>query len=119
MTPNQPPGLNHFTCYPVRVASGSYAPPPVQLQDEFATAPVAAQVSPTPTELCLPTEKIAGGVDFPIINPTTHLLCFPVSQTPIRNPVWDENQFGTSVVNISRTNSLCVPSTKQVVTTTS
>jgi hypothetical protein len=116
MSPSQPPGLNHFTCYPVRVASGSYAPPAVTLQDEFATTAVPAQVSAIPTELCLPTEKIVGGVDFPIINPTTHLLCFPVSQTPIRNPVWDENQFGTSIVNISRTNTLCVPSTKQVVT---
>ncbi len=115
-SPNQPPGLNHFTCYPVQVRSGSYNPPPVMLQDEFATTPVSAQVSPIPTELCLPTEKIVAGVDFPIINPTMHLLCFPVSQTPIRNPVWDENQFGTSVVSIGRTTWLCLPSTKQIVT---
>jgi len=116
MSPNQPPGLNHFTCYPVKVRSGSYTPPPVMLQDEFAPAPVSAQVSPVPSELCLPTEKIVAGVDFPIINPTMHLLCFPVSPTPIRNPVWDQNQFGTSVVSIGRTNWLCLPSTKQIVT---
>lgn len=116
MTPNQPPGLNHFTCYPVRLSSGSYAPPPVKLQDEFASAPVSASVNPVPSELCLPTEKIVGGVDFPIINATTHLLCFPVSPTPIKPQVWDQNQFGTSPVTIGRTNWLCLPSTKQIVT---
>lgn len=111
MTPSQPPGLNHFTCYPVRVASGGYQPPAVMLQDEFSSAPVPAQVSAVPTELCLATEKIVGGVDFPIINPTMHLLCFPVSKTPFKPQVWDENQFGTSVVNITQTNTLCLPST--------
>jgi hypothetical protein len=115
-TPNQPPGLNHFTCYPVKVQSGAYTPPPVTLQDEFAPSPVSAQVNPVPAELCLPTEKIVAGVDNPIINAATHLLCFPVSQTPIRPQVWDQNQFGTSVVQISRTSWLCVPSTKQIVT---
>jgi hypothetical protein len=116
MTPNQPPGLNHFTCYPVHLVSGGYAPPPVMLQDEFAPAPVPATVNPVPAELCLPTEKIVGGVDYPIINATTHLLCFPVSQTPIKNPVWDQNQFGTSAVTIGSTNWLCLPSTKTIVT---
>jgi hypothetical protein len=114
-TPNQPPGLNHFTCYPVHVVSGSYHPPVVKLLDEFAASPVSATVNPIPTRLCLPTEKIVGGADYPIINPTTHLLCFPVSPTPIRPQVWDQNQFGTGVVTITQTNSLCLPSTKQVV----
>jgi hypothetical protein len=116
MTVNQPPGLNHFTCYPVKVQSGAYTPPPVMLQDEFASTPVPAQVNPVPAELCLPTEKIVNGVDNPIINAATHLLCFPVSQTPIVPQVWDQNQFGTSVVQIGRTTWLCVPSTKQIVT---
>ncbi len=115
MSVNQPPGLNHFTCYPVKVQSGSYAPPPVTLKDEFAPSPVSAQVNPVPAELCLPTEKIVNGVDNPIINAAMHLLCFPVSQTPIIAKVWDQNQFGTSVVNIGRTTWLCVPSTKQIV----
>jgi hypothetical protein len=86
------------------------------LQDEFASSPVPAQVNPVPAELCLPTEKIVGGVDYPIINPTTHLLCFPVSQTPIIPTVWDQNQFGTATVTIRQTNWLCLPSTKQIVT---
>jgi len=113
-TPKTPPGLNHFTCYPVKKASGAYHPPRVMLQDEFAHAPVPAQVNPVPVELCLPTEKIVGTHVFKIINPVEHLLCFPVSQTPTVRQVWDENQFGTSVVTIHATNWLCPPSTKKI-----
>jgi len=116
MTPTTPPGLNHFTCYPVRVISGGYHPPPLRLADEFAPNGVPATVSPIPSELCLPTEKILPtGQVFPIINPSQHLLCFPVSQTPIIPQVWDENQFGTSQVTIRSTKWLCPPSTKVVV----
>ncbi len=112
--PSTPPGLNHFTCYPVRVASGKYTPPPVVLKDEFAKTGVKAQVSPVPAELCLPTEKIVGKRVFKIINPTMHLLLFPVTRTPIIPKVWDENQFGTSPVTIKATKWLGVPSTKKV-----
>jgi hypothetical protein len=112
--PATPPKLSHFTCYPVKVAAGAYNPPPVMLQDEFAKAPVPATVNPVPVELCLPTEKIVGNHVFKIINPAMHLLCFPVTPTPIIPKVWDENQFGTSVVHIRATNWLCVPSTKKI-----
>ena len=115
-TPTTPPNLNHFTCYPVKLASSGYTPPPVVLQDEFDPSPVSATVNPVPSELCLPTEKILPtGQVFPIINPSLHLLCYPVSPTPIIPKVWDENQFGTSAVTISSTKWLCVPSTKVVV----
>jgi hypothetical protein len=115
-SPTTPPNLNHFTCYPVKVISGSYKPPKVLLQDEFASAPVSATVNSVPSELCLPTEKILPtGQVFPIINSAQHLLCFPVSPTPIIPKVWDENQFGTSPVAISSTKWLCPPSTKTVV----
>jgi hypothetical protein len=117
-TPNTPPGLNHFTCYPVKLAPGSspYNPPPVMLRDEFARAPVKAQAARIPAELCLPTVKILpSGKVFPIINPTLHLLCFPVTPTPIISKVFDENQFGTRTIIISPTRWLCVPSTKRVI----
>jgi hypothetical protein len=115
-TAPQPPRLNHFTCYPVKVAAGAYHPPTVGLQDEFANQPVSAQVNPVPVELCLPTEKIVGQHDFPIINPVQHLLCFPVTPTPFKPTVWDQNQFGNETVHIVRTTTLCLPSRKQVVT---
>ena len=114
-TKPQPPGLSHFTCYPVRVANGAYQPPTVMLKDEFTARQVTAQVNPVPAELCLPTEKIVGVHDFPILDSATHLLCFPVSPTPIRN-AWYKNQFGFGSLSIRQTNWLCLPSTKTVVT---
>lgn len=113
----QPPGLSHFTCYPVTEVPGTagYKPPPVALQDQFAAKPVDAQVNPVPQELCLPTEKIVGKKVFKIINPVVHLLCFQVTPTPVKTPVFDQNQFGTSRIAIIRTQWLCVPSTKKIV----
>jgi|HubBroStandDraft_1064217.scaffolds.fasta_scaffold10390_3 hypothetical protein len=120
---SQPPGLSHFTCYPVKElpgTAGGYAPPPgLLLQDEFAPKPVAVRVSAVPAELCLPTEKVVNGKVYKIVNPVTHLLCFRVTQTPIVPRVWDENQFGTSQILIGTTRWLCLPSTKQIVSSTS
>jgi hypothetical protein len=110
-TPTTPPGLNNFVCYPVTVRSGGYKPPPVMLQDEWAPAPVPATVNPVPVVMCQPTELILpSGQMIPIINPSQQLLCFPVTQTPVIRPDWDENQFGTSSITIGITKWLCVPS---------
>jgi hypothetical protein len=117
---NHPPGLNHFTCYPV-TPQGAYKPPPViLLRDEFSTKNVPVQVQPEPQELCLPTKKIVtvsatSTKTYPIINPVLHLLCFGVSPTPIKPAVWDQNQFGTAKVSIRATKWLCLPSTKQLI----
>ncbi len=119
-----PPGLDHFTCYPVAyVAGGGVFKPagPVSLQDQFVAAPVPAKVA-TPKMLCLPTSKTVdpnpndpGGGPTPITNPTMHLLCFGVS-VPITAPagVWDQNQFGTAQVTVRTPSQLCLPSTKVV-----
>jgi len=111
----QPPGLSHFTCYPVKVAKGHYSPPVFMLQDQFAPKPVPARVNRVPAELCLPTEKIVGKHHFKIVNAADHLLCFPVTQTPRKPRVWDKNQFGTARLAVQKTNWLCLPSKKQVV----
>ena len=110
-TPVQPPGLDHFTCYPVTISQGAYTPPPVQLQDEFASKPVSARVGAVPAELCMPTTKIVGGKTFPIIHPAGSLLCFPVTATPHPAAVYDQNQFGTAKLAIGPTHWLCPPST--------
>lgn len=114
--PVQPPGLDHFTCYPVTLPPGvsGFNPPPLQLRDQFAAVPVPAQVSPVPAELCVPTEKIVGSQVTAIVNPTMHLLCFPVTNTPRRPVVFDQNQFGTAAVQLGNTVALCVPSLKQL-----
>jgi hypothetical protein len=106
----QPPDLSHFTCYPVYQIRGLFRPPAVLLKDEFAGKPVPAKVNPVPVLLCLPTQKTVAGRVYKAIYPGLSLLCFPVSKTPIRPRVFDENQFGTSVVLIHRTALLCLPS---------
>jgi hypothetical protein len=121
LKPTTPPGLNHFSCYPVGDMTGSYKiPPVVLLKDQFAAAPVSVQLIPLPQELCLPAKKIvttaAGGTRvYPMVDPKTHLLCFGGVKTPTKPKVWDENQFGTSVVPIRAAKWLCLPSTKQII----
>ena len=116
--PKTPPGLNHFTCYPVTPHEGVYQPPPIELKDQFSANPVTAQVNPVPVKLCLPTEKFlpATSTDFPIINPDLHLLCYPVVITT-KHPsfVYDENQFGTRKVAVRAAKLLCLPSFKYVI----
>lgn len=116
----QPPGLSHFTCYPVKEPAGTagYQPPnPITLRDEFAPKPVQVQVGAVPQELCLPTEKIVGNTAFKPVNAITHLLCFPVSKTPVIPKIWDQNQFGTAELVVRATKWLCLPSTKRVIQT--
>ena len=120
LKPTSPVGLSHFTCYPVGDMTGAFKiPGSVLLQDEFTSKPVPVQVNLVPRMLCLPTKKIiqtaAGATTYPIRNPVLHLLCFNVTKTPFKPKVWDENQFGTSVIYIKATSMLCVPSTKTVV----
>jgi hypothetical protein len=111
-----PPGLSHFTCYPVSYVPGAgtfKVPPAVQLKDQFSQAQVTVKVG-NPVKLCLPSLKIVNGQTFPPTNTVTHLLCFTVGPTPTKNPVYDQNQFGTGKIQIQRTQLLCLPSTKQI-----
>jgi len=113
-----PPGLSHFTCYSVAYVAGAavFKPPTsVLVKDQFSAKPVAVRVG-APKLLCLPTTKILpSGARFPMLNASTHLLCFAVSATPRKTPVYDQNQFGRGKVNIIRTSLLCLPSTKVLV----
>ena len=114
--PPTPPGLSHFACYAVRYVPGTapFKPPAVHVQDQFSPRLVAVTVG-APQELCLPTTKIVGKTVYQMQNPTLHLLCFAVSPTPRKTPVFDENQFGQGPVSIVKTSTLCLPSTKIVV----
>jgi hypothetical protein len=118
-TVNTPPNLNHFTCYPVTLASGAYKPPPgIVLRDEFAKANVKVTVNPVPRLLCLPAKKTvttnAGTKVYPMVNPDMHLLCYPVTKTPTRNPVYAQNQFGSATMKVGNAKLLCLPSTKRL-----
>jgi hypothetical protein len=123
---HQPPGLSHYTCYPVIMKSGAYKPPgTLMLKDEFTPKPVPMQVNPTPDELCVPTVKIVTTrittKIYKIVPGAMHLLCFPtLGQTPVKSPVFDQNQFAPSPpggvgVPIARTLALCLPSTRKII----
>jgi len=113
-----PPALSHFTCYPVALLPGTagFQPPSsVTVRDQFSPKPVPVKVG-APLLLCLPTTKILPtGASFRSVNDRTHLLCFAVSPTPKKTPVFDKNQFGQGKVNVLKTRLLCLPSTKVVV----
>jgi hypothetical protein len=106
----QPPGLDHFVCYPVTATHAKFAVPSLTLQDEFAAKPVTTRVGSAPGLLCLPAKKVIAGAAFGILHPNGSLVCFPVLKTPIRTPVYDQNQFGTATVTITKVRWLCLPS---------
>jgi len=119
MTPNTPPNLNHFTCYPVSLVGGAYKPPAgILLRDEFSSQNVKVTVSPVPRELCLPAKKTvttkAGTKTYPMVNPDKHLLCYAVTKTPVRSHVYAQNQFGSAAMTVGDTHLLCLPSTKRL-----
>ena len=115
----QPAGLDHFTCYPVKPIVGAYAfipPKLVRAQDEFSPRFVRLKLARADV-LCVPTVKILPtGASFPVQSPSDlSLLCFPTSPTPIWKPVYDQNQFGSSVIYLSQKNErFCLPSRIQV-----
>jgi hypothetical protein len=111
--PVAPPGLDHFTCYPIIKSVSHFVAPPLLLKDEFTNPEVRAEVKPAPVLLCLPTQKTVAGRVFKIVHPGMYLLCFAVTHTPIKPFVFDQNQFGTARVAIGRTKLLCLPSTRR------
>ena len=117
----QPPGLDHFTCYPVNYLATTptkFTPPAaVQVKDQFvpAAAPPVPVTVGDPKLLCVPTNKKIPGATFPPQNPRAHLLCFKVTKTPLVPTVQDQNQFGASPVNITKTRFLCLPSFKKII----
>ena len=112
MTPNQPPALDHLTCYPVSYVPGTppfgQIPPFVNLKDQFGSYKVKVGV---PTVLCVPTQKTVNSAVFPITNSIDHLLCFAVSALKSAKP-FDQNQFGTGQLSLSKVTSLCLQSEK-------
>lgn len=108
-----PAGEDHYTCYPVTYLPGTapYTPPsPVKVKDEFSSAATTVKVENV-DDLCAPTTKILPtGLSYPPSDPSLYYVCFGVSKTPIKSPVYDQNQFGEGAVTIRATNWLCLPS---------
>jgi len=112
-SPPQPPGLDHFTCYPVSYVSPTqpfpHIPKRVTLTDQFGEhfATVGA-----PTQLCIPTQKTVNSQVTPITDPTDHLLCFAITvrRPGVHETPFDQNQFGTGLVKLTNAKTLCLPS---------
>jgi hypothetical protein len=117
--PPQPPGLDHFTCYPLTAVPGAYGfkPPAVKVEDEFSAPRFVPIKLGLATSLCVPTLKILPtgfaykpqGVNDP------SLVCYPTSPTPFWKFVFDSNQFGgEKVYPNAKREGFCVPSTLSV-----
>ena len=119
MTPNQPPALDHFTCYSVTPLAAAYGfkPGSVKVEDEFSAPALVSVKLGVANVLCVPTIKILPtGLTYPLLSPSDQsLLCFPSSPTPFWKLFYDQNQFGQGPVAVPapvKTNEhLCVPTT--------
>ena len=103
-----PVSVDHYKCY---LASGTSVGIGVLLQDQFGSDSVIVL---SPLLFCTPAAKNGE----PIVDPVTHLTCYdtvPNSVTP--GPIPTLNQFSASpeVLSLLGAESLCVPSTKQLV----
>jgi len=116
MAVNQPPRLDHFTCYPLVVVAGAYGfrfPSFVKAEDEFNAPNYTALKLGVANQLCVPTFKMAAGVVYaPQSANDLSLVCYPSSPTPYWKLIWDQNQFGTGRVTPNpRLEEFCVPTT--------
>jgi hypothetical protein len=120
--PNQPPGLDHFTCYGLTELPGSYGfsiPPVVKVQDEFNAPKFTVIRVGTADTLCVPTTEVYKGNVYPPVTPQDlSLVCFPSSRTPYLKSFFDENRFGAGKVTPTSPatastpfEELCLPST--------
>lgn len=114
----QPPGLDHFYCYPVTPVSGSTfaAPSQVQLKDDFGTT--TNDVLPV-KRLSAPATKtrLDNGQSSPPQNPDAHLACFGISEPNFQaRKVKATNQFGDAALDVLAVDSLCLPSFKSLQT---
>jgi hypothetical protein len=115
---NQPPGLDHFYCYPIAPTTQAMFTPPaqVQLKDQFGTSIV--DIGPL-QRLCAPATKtrLDNGQSFPPQNPDAHLTCWGITDPNFApTHLKATNQFGDANLDILAAHSLCLPSWKSLST---
>jgi len=114
--------VDHFKCYTIKLKASYSAVHafPIQpwLEDQFLQG--KRYDLEKPTLLCNPVAKLHNGVETPVKNPHTHLLCYPVKPAP-GEPVhvsvinlYTNNQFGRERLRSKIESELCVPSRKHV-----
>ena len=103
-----PPGVNptHFLCY--RVSEQKPVPPTsVKLLDQFGASGMKIGRA---LFLCNPVSK--NGAE--LKDKTTHLVCYSIGAKNAGKKVSVTNQFGTQVLTVGGTVTLCVPSLKKL-----
>src|SRR3954454_13528270 len=99
--------LEHFACY---TAPGKVKQRPVALTDQFGTRTANVLRG---TTLCDPARK---GRERAVANKRDHLRCYQVDRGPLTGvTVLLRNQFGPFEADVRDPNTLCLPSTKQIV----
>lgn len=114
MPTDAPPGLDHFTCYPLTAIASDYGfkVTGVKAEDEFSAPKYTALKLGIADSVCVPTTKIVNGIAYPPQSANDlSLVCFPTSPTPIWKLVYDQNQFGTGpVAPTTKLEGFCAPS---------
>jgi hypothetical protein len=109
------PLLDHFKCYDSR--STSFRERMVELRDQFGSHDARVL---RPIGLCNPASKNGERVT----NRRAHLECFAISSRGTNSPTFStqrvlvRNQFGSDAFSVTRTSSLCLPSSKSSVRST-
>ncbi len=101
-------GLDNYECFLVKPQSQTPTHP-ITVIDQFGQAGGSAL---QPLSLCAP----AGINGSPLLNATTHLVCYGVKLGPAvkARHVWLNNRFGLSQGTVFLRQSLCVPSLKKL-----
>jgi hypothetical protein len=110
--PPAAPGVDHFACYKIKLATRFHPVSGVVLQDQFGTRTVDVR---KPRRLCAPVNKNneAPGAETHL----AHLLCYQIKQTSLPkftavSPLYVANQFGQETLAARSPRELCVPALK-------
>jgi hypothetical protein len=105
--PGTPPLWNHYKCYD---AVGPAMDITVILADQFG---VHQMIATNPVFFCNPVEKIVNGVQYPIMDPHTHLACYELQPPmPLGANAMAFDQFGMWDMMLMEPCWLCLPSIK-------
>ncbi|MEK7591181.1 MAG: hypothetical protein AAB489_03165 [Patescibacteria group bacterium] len=112
IVPPVPQNANHYLCWdiePYDLAKG------VTLRDQFQNRQFEVIRA---RYLCNPVEKNHGGKVHDIVDEKNHLMCYEViPHNGVHRPVLTHDQFGVQSLKAVRTEELCVPTVKTLLST--
>jgi hypothetical protein len=101
--------VDHYTCYDAQEVT-RFQQRNVTLDDQFG--PPDTMKVRKPTSLCTPVDKNGEGINFAPF----HLVCYDVDENDSANVIVEvTNQFGEQKLRVKNRQTLCVPSTKEII----